>query len=628
MSLTEEGTWMKLQRILTPNFLLVLFIVVNLIIGALIAPDYGLSTDEPREHHRSSIARRMYAGEIEEDPEDTYRRLNLGEYYGTAITIIPRLIEEYILPDRDHSKNVIGHYVYFVTFQIAVAGIYLLAGRFFDKWTSLGIALLFGTQPLLFGHGFINPKDTPLMAVFLMTVAAGFNLVDRWNSQTHRLRKDKLVWQHAVFLLILGGIFFLIWFPDLIYQLAMSVVTYSYNTAGESLLGILFKSVTTAGSLEGYQTLALLRIDAIYPYIYIAAAVILPVLFIFAHKRTLFNGKVDLWLFLAAAVWGIALSTRVLAIAAGGIVGVYALAKLRERSLLPLAIYTATASLVSFLTWPFLWVVGWRGYVDALTIFSDFPRESLGLFEGKFFPPTDPPAAYLPKLMVLQFTEPLVVLALVGVVVATFLVFRKKADPIKFGLLLGWFLLPLLYTILRKTAVYSNFRQYFFITPPLFIFAGFALQSIAKKLKHKAWIALICLALSIPAIVSLVRLHPYQYIYYNQFTGGVSGANRVYNLDYWVTAYQEAFEYANENLPPDSTLIVPNGLHRAEIYARDSFEVLIRYSPEIVEEYQPDYAIISSHRFQDQSLFPDAPIIHTVEVEGAPLMVIKDLTKD
>lgn len=40
-------------------------------------------------------------------------------------------------------------------------------------------AVLFSTQPLLWGHTFINPKDPPFLTLFLPSVCLGFEMVDK-----------------------------------------------------------------------------------------------------------------------------------------------------------------------------------------------------------------------------------------------------------------------------------------------------------------------------------------------------------------------------------------------------------------------------------------------------------------
>src|ERR1700728_2184943 len=41
-------------------------------------------------------------------------------------------------------------------------------------------------------------------------------------------------------------------------------------------------------------------------------------------------------------------------------------------------------------------------------------------------------------------------------------------------------------------------------------------------------------------IVEMVRLHPYEYTYYNRLTGGVVGAQQRYMLDYWGLSLTQA----------------------------------------------------------------------------------------
>jgi hypothetical protein len=60
----------------------------------------------------------------------------------------------------------------------------------------------------------------------------------------------------------------------------------------------------------------------------------------------------------------------------------------------------------------------------------------------------------------------------------------------------------------------------------------------------------ICL---LPSVFGIVSLHPYEYIYYNSFVGGVSGAEGRFETDYWAISFREAAEYVNENASPNAT---------------------------------------------------------------------------
>ena len=120
---------------------------------------------------------------------------------------------------------------------------------------------------------------------------------------------------------------------------------------------------------------------------------------------------------------------------------------------------------------------------------------------------------------------------------------REKRGLIELTIL--WFIIPLLGFIILRSALYDNFRQIIFILPPVFWLAGVAFE----KIKNTKWqIALVTLCL-IPGIVGIVRLHPYEYIYYNSFIGGMDGAQGRFELDYWGTSYREAAEYVNKIAP-------------------------------------------------------------------------------
>ena len=63
-----------------------------------------------------------------------------------------------------------------------VACLYPLCKRVMGAWWALAATLLYATQPLLFGHAFINPKDTPFLGMMLASVYAGLCMVDHYRS--------------------------------------------------------------------------------------------------------------------------------------------------------------------------------------------------------------------------------------------------------------------------------------------------------------------------------------------------------------------------------------------------------------------------------------------------------------
>lgn len=72
----------------------------------------------------------------------------------------------------------VRHMMNFASFLLGVNAFILLARRLMGRNSACLAALLFATQPLLFGHAFINQKDVPFMSFFSLTLALGLLAAD------------------------------------------------------------------------------------------------------------------------------------------------------------------------------------------------------------------------------------------------------------------------------------------------------------------------------------------------------------------------------------------------------------------------------------------------------------------
>lgn len=205
---------------------------------------------------------------------------------------------------------------------------------------------------------------------------------------------------------------------------------------------------------------------------------------------------------------------------------------------------------------------------------------------------------------------------------------KGEIDWKKYSLLYAWFALPLIYTVISGSVSYNNFRQYLFIMPPIFIMAGFSLHAVLSRFKRKIWLGAATVLLLVPAIISLIQLHPYQYIYYNQFVGGVSGAYRQYDLDYWQTSMKEMAEYIDENISPGSNILVFRFSQYLEWQSENDFNIQNNGGMPAEDYYQFDYAAMSTAEFHDLRFLPQEEIIHQIEKDGGVLYVLKKIEVD
>ena len=119
--------------------------------------------------------------------------------------------------------------------------------------------------------------------------------------------------------------------------------------------------------------------------------------------------------------------------------------------------------------------------------------------------------------------------------------------------------------------------------------------------------------------MGIIKLHPYEYIYYNSFVGGVQGAASMYELDYWCTSGRDAIAYINGVAEYGSSVgIVGGPTSMVDSYARDDLVLM-----EITNLEDIDYIVGCKRAVRDIERFIDLPIISKVVVDEAVLAVIR-----
>jgi hypothetical protein len=331
------------------------------------------------------------------------------------------------------------------------------------------------------------------------------------------------------------------------------------------------------------------------------------------------------WRILAAGfVWGWAISTRFVAIFAGLMVGLYLLLRISKRVVAPLLVYLLTATVIAFLSFPQLWHDGFSKLIQGLTMFSSFHWNSQVLYQGQLYLAADLPRSYLPFFIGSQFTEPALILAVLGLGVLLYRAVGKRENRPLVSITTAWFALPFFYILATHPNLYNNGRQFLFITPPLFILAGIGIDAAVHAVKSRFLVGLLGVVVFFPGILAIVQLHPYQYIYYNQFVGGVGEAFRQYEIDYWNASSTEAIRYLNQVAPQNATVVVWRNAANVAFYAREDLVILSQ--DDAGKDFdQYDYAIINTLFDADLLNLPERETIYTIERNGAILSVVKAL---
>lgn len=607
-------------------------LVVNLAIGLFIGDQYGQTWDEPSFYIYGERSYDAYMQGLAGQtliPEKHILFLDL-RYYGPFHTATGWKIMETLEPLLVGWGNMdIWHLINFASFQIALVSLYFLAKRFVRLWTALFVVILFETQPLLFGHSFINPKDIPFLTFFLASVTAGLYMTDAITQRSDR--ENSASKNFPSFWLLIAVFFGLYVFTylgkDLIHSAVSSGITKIYFAPGDSFMGKVFSLLTGGNSrlpVENYiHKASAFHLERIALYL---------ATFMTVGRKIYLDRKsggdwrphfaIDLRLMglilFAGAILGLATSIRLLAPFAGVLVVVYAVMKIGKDSAPTLIVFGAMAGLVSFATWPFLWDSPSLNFLEAIQVMRDFPYNAEVRFMGDNIAPSNLPWYYVLLLICVQVTVPALILAGLGVVSGF-----GRGDV---SILFAWFAVPLGLQILLHSNVYDNFRQFLFVLPPFFVLAGIGLERFSSSLKISAWKTALPVLCILPGIYGLIALHPYQYIYYNAFVGGVSGAEGDFELDYWLTSYREAGNYINEMASPNANILAWGSGYND---AREDLDVYSFGSDADLQgsSLAFEYAVVSTRFFSHLGVLPDAPVVFEVRKGGALLAVVKKLTR-
>jgi hypothetical protein len=329
---------------------------------------------------------------------------------------------------------------------------------------------------------------------------------------------------------------------------------------------------------------------------------------------------------LAGVALGLATGVRAIGPLAGVIVLLYLFARARSRAWTTAIAYFLVTAIVTYIAWPRLWDSPVVRYLEGLGIISNFPHfPGQVLFQGQLHGPSDLPRFYLPALLTIQFTEPLVVGIYIGLGVLIWRLFRDRL-PIGLLLYIGLgFTFPLMGLIVLRSPLYHNFRQVLFLIPAMAMLAAFSLELVFKR-TTQGWVRLILIAaLALPGVYSTAKLYPYEYVYYNSLVGGPAGALKRYEMDYWRISLREMALEMNEVARPGAVVVVTRSAGLFARYARPDLIVDKPINSILdLESSGYDY-IIHVTRGKGGDLYPEVEELITIERDGAVLATAKDV---
>ena len=252
-----------------------------------------------------------------------------------------------------------------------------------------------------------------------------------------------------------------------------------------------------------------------------------------------------------------------------------------------------------------------------------FPWNNTLLFDGKYYSASSLPWYYLVKLIFIQLTIPALFLFCIGTGLVLFSLYKYRLAKSIYLLPLLWFYVPLAAWVLYRPITYDNFRQFLFIIPPIFILSAVGLSYLLEHVKNKVIGSLIGLVFVLPGFLSCIYLHPYQYVYYNEFVGGTSNIYERYEADYWGTSTCDAAKYLDPKIDSETKIFLFTEMF-GRIFSRCTDKTpQLFYKQDEDPAKLPDYAVVLSRWGAEQYFYTQMEPIYSISIGKTPLLVIR-----
>jgi hypothetical protein len=298
------------------------------------------------------------------------------------------------------------------------------------------------------------------------------------------------------------------------------------------------------------------------------------------------------------------------------------------------ALRFAPAALIGYLvmiaSWPWASLAPLNP-LRAIFSFAHFHYEIRTIVAGEIYPMADVPWWYVPYYLLIKV--PLTVYAGVLCAFAALMwmlarhgVSKLPRRQFETAFVAFVAMFPVVSEAIMEGPAFTGMRHFTFVVPPLAVLAGIGFDALLTALSPRRWLsaaagAALAVALAWNASV-LVRLHPYEYMFYNQLVGGLAGAERRYEMDYWVNVMPHAVRALQDYLQLDrekSQRVYTVGVCGEKFSFENYADKRLQATPGWLEA---DFFLAPTHMNCDRVI--DGRVIATIKRFGVPIGVVKD----
>ncbi|MEM1135201.1 MAG: tetratricopeptide repeat protein [Bacteroidota bacterium] len=281
--------------------------------------------------------------------------------------------------------------------------------------------------------------------------------------------------------------------------------------------------------------------------------------------------------------------------------------------------------------WPWGYEKPFENPLISLTEFTNFRfLITYELFGGERINMDSPPWYYTFKWI--GISAPIFVL--VGFVFSLLPLIIKRGITKKavFLMLIFSLFFPIIYTIVQNSTLYSGWRHLMFVYVPLVILAAAGWDYLFEM--KQRWVpvaaSVAVLALFVKPTYWMIKNHPNQYVYFNELIGGINGAYKEYETEYWCNSMKQAIDWlvTNENIGDKKIRVAANfEIKTAQYFANKYPEQVQMLWTRENEKYKQewDYAFFGTRGMPKdliEASFPPKGTIHSIKADTVPLLAI------
>ena len=291
----------------------------------------------------------------------------------------------------------------------------------------------------------------------------------------------------------------------------------------------------------------------------------------------------------------------------------------------------AIAYVIMIVTWPWS-ALSPLNPIRGLFSFAEFHYNIRTVLDGTVYRMATIPRLYVPIYILIKL--PLLMLAGAMLAMAFAALARDRIGRrtrSEVAMVAFAVIFPVLCEVVAHGPAFCGLRHFLFVLPPIAVLAGIGLDiavmrlSAVRRQLGVAVLAVVAAGFGWNA-VTLVRLHPYEYLVFNPLVGGLEGASRRYAMDYWFTIMPEAVDGLEAYLNSTEPALSRDPKHSYSVaICGERAAFLKKAKPHLhwAEVWETaDFFIAPTHMNCDRD--SQGKVVVTVKRLGVPLGYVKD----